>query len=534
MPRILIVDDDPKSLYMLEALLKGHGHEVVTAVNGSDALQTARQAPPEAIVSDFFMPTMDGFALCRECKKDDRLRGVPFIAYTATYTDPKDEALALGLGAARFLIKPIEPDVLLREIEKVLADSKAGRLAPPPEPAREAQFLREYNEALIRKLEKKVAQFQETNLALREEISWRERAESQRRESEQKFRELIENAPEAIFVQSQGRFVYLNPAMLRLLGAAKPEELLDTDFTERIAPEYQEVIRERIRFQRETGRMAPPMDQEFVRLDGSRVPVETTAVAIRHQGREAHLVFVRDITERKQREKQVAAYQRRLRSLGSKLAMAEEAERRRIAAGLHDNVVQSLVAAKMILEGLAIQESAQAISPDLQEIKGLLSQSLQDTRSLLFDLSPVVLYELGFGPALESLLELFKKTHGMTPSFRTDDLPKPMTNDVRVVLFRAVREVLQNVAKHAHAESVSVSIQSEGERIFVEIQDDGLGFDPEKTLSMSYTGGGFGLLDVRERLDHLGGNLTIRSEPGRGTTVVLGAPLAHEESVTER
>ena len=135
MSRILIVDDDPQGLYMLEALLKGHGHEVVTAVNGSDALEKARRNPPDIIISDFFMPTMDGFALCRECKKDDRLKDVPFIAYTATYTDPKDEELALSLGAARFLVKPIEPEVLLREVEQVLADAKAGRLPPPPEPA---------------------------------------------------------------------------------------------------------------------------------------------------------------------------------------------------------------------------------------------------------------------------------------------------------------------------------------------------------------------------------------------------------------
>ena len=80
------------------------------------------------------MPTMDGFALCRECKEDARLKDVPFIAYTATYTDPKDEELALSLGAARFLVKPIEPDVLLREVNQVFADAKAGRL-PPPEPA---------------------------------------------------------------------------------------------------------------------------------------------------------------------------------------------------------------------------------------------------------------------------------------------------------------------------------------------------------------------------------------------------------------
>jgi PAS domain S-box-containing protein len=122
------------------------------------------------------------------------------------------------------------------------------------------------------------------------------------RESEERFRTLVESAPEAIFVQSEGRFVYLNPAMLRLFGASTPEELLGTEFMERVAPEYREAIRERIRVQRETGAPAPLMEQEYLRLDGSRVPIESTAVAVSFQDRDAHLVFVRDITGRKKTE----------------------------------------------------------------------------------------------------------------------------------------------------------------------------------------------------------------------------------------
>ncbi|MGB2975713.1 MAG: ATP-binding protein, partial [Phycisphaerae bacterium] len=109
--------------------------------------------------------------------------------------------------------------------------------------------------------------------------------------------------------------------------------------------------------------------------------------------------------------------------------------------------------------------------------------------------------------------------------FRTDGFPKPMSNDGRVVLFRGVREVLQNVVMHAQARSVDVSVRREDETVLVEVQDDGVGFDTEKVLSVHDEAGGFGLFDVRERLDYLGGSLTIRSETGKGTTVVLRAPL---------
>ena len=237
-----------------------------------------------------------------------------------------------------------------------------------------------------------------------------------------------------------------------------------------------------------------------------------------------------DITDRKQAEELVKAYQQRLRSLGAKVAVAEEQERRRIAAGLHDNVVQALALAKIKLEGLAARKPAAQISQAILEIRGLVDQSVHDARSLLFDLSPVALYELGFEPAVESLLERIQATHGLATSFRTDDLPKPMTNDVRVVLFRGFREVLQNVVKHAQARSVGVSVGREDETVLVEVQDDGVGFDTEKVLSIHEEAGGFGLFDVRERLDYLGGSLSIQSEPGKGTTATLRAPLMQEKA----
>jgi len=226
----------------------------------------------------------------------------------------------------------------------------------------------------------------------------------------------------------------------------------------------------------------------------------------------------------------VQAYQQRLRSLGAKLAVAEEEERRRVAAGLHDNVVQALALAKMKIEELASRKRVVRLAPALREVRDLVAQSVDDTRTLLFELSPVTLYELGFEPAVESFLHHIQAVHRLATRFRTDGFPKPMSNDGRVVLFRGVREVLQNVVMHAQARSVDVSVGREDETALVEVQDDGVGFDTEEVLSVQDEAGGFGLFDVRERLDYLGGSLTIQSEPGKGTTVVLRAPLAPEEA----
>jgi PAS domain S-box-containing protein len=147
------------------------------------------------------------------------------------------------------------------------------------------------------------------------DITERKKMEESLRHSREQFRSLIESAPEAIVVQSGGRFLYLNSAMLDLLGASRSDEVVGYELMERMAPEYRDAISERIRYQLETGKPAPLMEQEYLRIDGSRVPVETTAVAIRFEGKDAHLVFVRDITKRKLADAALRQSEERFRDL---------------------------------------------------------------------------------------------------------------------------------------------------------------------------------------------------------------------------
>ena len=188
--KILSVDDKAENLYMLEALLRGYGHEVDSAANGVDALQLAERGVHDLIISDILMPRMDGFQLCRELKKDERLRHIPFIFYTATYTDPRDAAFALGLGADRFLVKPLEPDVFIKTIEEVIAQKKQSDTSPPAEaPEDETIYLKEYNVRLIAKLEKKMLDLEAANRALIEDIAERERSAIEKAALEEKLRQ---------------------------------------------------------------------------------------------------------------------------------------------------------------------------------------------------------------------------------------------------------------------------------------------------------------------------------------------------------
>lgn len=167
--KVLVVDDIEANRYLLRTLLQSRGYQVVEADNGRQALQLARQDPPDLIVSDILMPVMDGFALCHDWKQDPVLKVIPFIFYTATYTDEKDRKLALDLGADAFYIKPMIGHDFLREILKVV-ESRAGGGEPAQQPAIEGDepYYREYNARLVRKLEDKMLALEQSNQALRQ------------------------------------------------------------------------------------------------------------------------------------------------------------------------------------------------------------------------------------------------------------------------------------------------------------------------------------------------------------------------------
>jgi hypothetical protein len=167
--KILIVDDQEENLYLLQAILGSNGYTLAQARNGAEALELARKNKPDIIITDILMPVMDGFSLCRECKKDPVLKHVPLVFYTATYTDDRDKAFALSLGAARFIVKPEEPDVFIKAIRDVLKDGgHDGRVSePPPE---EHDYLKQYNETLIRKLEERSESLASANAKLKAQI----------------------------------------------------------------------------------------------------------------------------------------------------------------------------------------------------------------------------------------------------------------------------------------------------------------------------------------------------------------------------
>lgn len=231
MTRILIADDSPQNIYLLEALLKGCGYEVSSVGNGADALDLARKTPPDLIITDILMPGMDGFELCRNFKTDAQLRHIPFIFYTAHYTDPKDEQFALSLGADQYITKPQQPELLRQIVGEVLEEHAQGTITSPVKPPVEDEaVLQQYSEVLFRQLEKKVSQ-------LELEIVERKRVENQLEERLREIKELKQRLEmENVYLQQEVKllvdhteFVGQSSVVKSIL--ARAEQVAPTDST---------------------------------------------------------------------------------------------------------------------------------------------------------------------------------------------------------------------------------------------------------------------------------------------------------------
>ncbi len=235
------------------------------------------------------------------------------------------------------------------------------------------------------------------------------------------------------------------------------------------------------------------------------------------------ILHVEDITERKQAETKLLSMQRKLRSLASELSIAEERERRRVAMHLHDGIGHVLALCQFRLE--ALQEKApEEIRPELEEIRDAVVSAINETRSLTFQLCPPVLYDLGLAAALDWLGEQTSRKHGLPVKVREETGTPRLETDLRALLFQSVRELLFNVVKHAEAKTATITIRPENNCVLVTVEDDGRGFD---VVGIDAPGEetGFGLFNIRERLNHIGGNLDIYSVAGEGTRVILTAPL---------
>ena len=292
MSGFLIVDDNQKNLYILQALLEGYGYEVHSAFNGAEALEIARQHVPDMIITDIMMPVMDGFTFCRECKSDEQLKRIPFIFYSATYTDAKDEKLAMALGASRFVVKPVEPAEFYKVIVEVLEEYKEQKFPAPVRSEKDKDRIeRMYAETLSKKLDHKVEELGKESDALQK--------------SEQKYRRLVETLRKDYFFYSHGTdgvFTYISPSITNVLGYSQEDFLVH--YTKYLTDNPVNSKVEHLTELSLKGEQQPPYEIEIFHGDGSIHWLEVTEVPVFEEDGSVKAVegIAHDITERKKSE----------------------------------------------------------------------------------------------------------------------------------------------------------------------------------------------------------------------------------------
>jgi PAS domain S-box-containing protein len=366
------------------------------------------------------------------------------------------------------------------------------------------------------------------SISICRDITVRKKAEEALKTSEDKYHNLIEHANDAIISSNkEGIITSFNKKAEEMFGYAR-EKMIGKSLALLSPPSYrvkQKKLLEKFEKTNELYIIGKILEGKGLRKDGQEFPFEGSVYSLEIKGEFILTTIIRDISERKQAEGKIIEYQNQLRCLASQLTLTEEHERRKIATDLHDRIGQSLAISKIKLGALRESASSLGLDGDIEEIRDYIEQTIQDTRSLIFDLCPPFLYELGFEKALEWLAEEVQKQHGVTTLFENDGKPKPLDDDVRVLLFRTVNELLINVVKHAQAQKTKVSVRRDRDNIKINVEDDGIGFDVSKTQHHVDKAGGFGLFRIRERLNYLGGQIKIESEPNRGTRVSLVVPV---------
>lgn len=530
---VLLVDDNEANLYLLSVLLEGHGCAVATAGNGADALDLARKNPPDLVVSDVLMPGMDGFALCREWKKDERLKTIPFVFYTATYTDEQDRQFGLSLGAERFLVKPEEPDVLVQIIwDTMQTDSRPSRRAravghaQAVSPAKgpeidETDYLTLYNRSLVHKLEAKMRQLEQANTALRD--SHRDLEEAQRIASIGSW--TMDPATGATrWSLETYRILDLDPAgpaipfadMLTQLSADDLNLLTST--LERAA-RTGEPWRLEIDLARPHGRRGRAAVNGVVDCDNAGA-----VVAIRGT--------IQDITEQSE--------------IGAQLRQSQRMEAVGLLAGgvAHDfnNLLTAIRGYAELARG-GVGPGDDALG-DLDQIVLAADRAAELTRQLLAFSRRQVLQPSVCDPAeiVAGVIPLLRRLLGEHIELVTHTAPQ--LGRVKVDLSQ-LEQVIVNLAVNARDAmpaggtlTIETANDSSGRYVALMVSDTGAGID-QSTLSHIFEpffttkepgrGTGMGLATVHGIVHQSGGSIHVETEPGRGSTFTVLLPVATDE-----
>jgi PAS domain S-box-containing protein len=364
-------------------------------------------------------------------------------------------------------------------------------------------------------------------LGILRDISDRTRAESALRESEERYRMLVETMNDGLGVQDEnGVWTYVNNRFCEMLGYSRDEMIGRplTDFLNQIDLDvYRRQMAGRLRGDRGFYEMS------WLRKDGQAIfTLVSSKPMFDGQGQfKGSFGVLTGITERKRAEEALRESEKQLRNLSAQLLTAQETERKRISRELHDELGQALTVMKLHMNFIEknLSEQQADLRKECAKAAEYIDQVIENVRRLSRDLSPTILEDFGLSAAIRWLINNFAKRYTIKVTLDMIDIDALISRDSHTSVYRIVQEALTNIGKHSGAGSVSLTIKRDTSVVWFSIEDDGKGFDAIKTVAKGLEEKGLGLATMRGRAEMLGGTLAVRAKEGKGTRISLSIPI---------
>jgi PAS domain S-box-containing protein len=359
-------------------------------------------------------------------------------------------------------------------------------------------------------------------------IRERLKAEKVLLKSEARLRQVVEHAKAGIWEYDYGtdKIISTNSALVDITGYSR-EEILSMSPMDFLTDDSREKFKEQLALLHSGHPVSPDFIYETITKNGDIKWVLVNANIIYRDNRPYRAdIVLSDITSLKMIENKLMEYQSKLKGLTIALSMSEENQRRRLASEFHDRIGQELFVTQLRLEAFRKTLVEPAHVRDLSGIVDRVVQLIRDSRSLISDISPPVLYDFGFQEADEGLARTTESKYNLRITTDFSGVEKEMSDIMKVILYRNIKEILHNTIKHANAKNLHISSHQTESHVHIFVKDDGVGIDMAAMTNDAFSDKGFGLFDIREKIDHLGGFLDVDSAPGSGFSLSMKVPLS--------